>query len=743
MADAFQPKFADLVRNYTTSSGTDDFVLGPAVNGFASFADACAVGDHFYYSALGVDNPGDTEVGRGTLLAGGVIARDPFSGKRTNFKTGTKSVALVAAAEWFAEVDAVRSSAAGMLNVKAFGAAGDSDSNGSVGSDDTAAFQAAIEAIGAQGGGTLYVPDGYYKISSYLTVAKNLTLSMSAGATIVATHAGGGGTTPAEDLRNGSIFYGNWPSNSSTPAHIIIEGGTLRCANGANQGAAFYDNCGSFIQLRDIRAYAFKYGFVFDQSELVDVTQCEVSAADAGGACIWLVNGPTLTAGNQGTFTNRISVQRCQINAGSTVYGILDDGGTTHAFSDNNYNGCLNHIRAAGVLGLMIEGGEFESASGPPVWLDFLALDGSGVGSCSQAHFDAPVIVPAGTNPCVHIQGGGTLVFTAPFFGNTSSPKVVGTGNVFALYSVGAINVGGGATFDGQATNHWEVGNAGGAIVQKTNIAFASKKFEVPGTIRATAAATLTSGAGVEVLHNGGSGAGGLGSVLAYDRDLGQWQTLQLGGSAIKLQAGGSDVAVVSPAGLDLTGALTASNIGSAAARAESDFLQPGNNLGDVGSALAAAQNLRTGHVLAQSGGPISYTGGTAEVTLATISVPANAMGPNGRIELKVRWSFTGANGTKAMKVKLAGVTIANNGSAPTRTGYRQFVEIQNRASASLQFAAVENADNTAAQAYSTVTSAVDTAANQDVTITAQLANAADTVTLESFQVILYPDEAA
>src|SRR5690348_9437435 len=100
MAD-FQPRFVDLVRNYTTTSGTDDFLLGPAVNGYCDFASACQVGDSFYYSALGVDNPSETEVGRGTLLDGGVIARDPISGIKTNFFSGTKAIALIAAAEWF------------------------------------------------------------------------------------------------------------------------------------------------------------------------------------------------------------------------------------------------------------------------------------------------------------------------------------------------------------------------------------------------------------------------------------------------------------------------------------------------------------------------------------------------------------------------------------------------------------------------------------------------------------------
>jgi hypothetical protein len=102
----FQPRFVDLVRNYTTTSGTGSFVLGPAVNGFASFNSALQVGDSFYYSAIGVDKPAEREVGRGTFLANGTISRDPVSGTKTNFTSGTKSLALIAAAEWFNKVQA-------------------------------------------------------------------------------------------------------------------------------------------------------------------------------------------------------------------------------------------------------------------------------------------------------------------------------------------------------------------------------------------------------------------------------------------------------------------------------------------------------------------------------------------------------------------------------------------------------------------------------------------------------------
>lgn len=102
----FEPKFVDLVRNHSTTTGTGNFTLGPAVNGFASLATAVSVGDRFYYSAIGVDKPAEREVGRGTLLAGGIVARETISGPKTNFTSGTKAIALIAAAEWFTTVQA-------------------------------------------------------------------------------------------------------------------------------------------------------------------------------------------------------------------------------------------------------------------------------------------------------------------------------------------------------------------------------------------------------------------------------------------------------------------------------------------------------------------------------------------------------------------------------------------------------------------------------------------------------------
>lgn len=106
---AFTPTFVDLVRNYTITQGTGPFVLGPPVQGFTSFASALKAGDQFYYSAIGVDKPNEREVGRGTLQSDGTIARSAIGGVATNFTGGSKTVALIAAAEWFNTVQAAAS----------------------------------------------------------------------------------------------------------------------------------------------------------------------------------------------------------------------------------------------------------------------------------------------------------------------------------------------------------------------------------------------------------------------------------------------------------------------------------------------------------------------------------------------------------------------------------------------------------------------------------------------------------
>ena len=101
----FTPKFVDLVRNVTTVLGSGPVALGAAVPGYAGFADTITVGEQFYYCIQGVDKPAEREVGRGTMQAGGAILREPIGGAATSFTGGTKTIALVAAAEWFSRIE--------------------------------------------------------------------------------------------------------------------------------------------------------------------------------------------------------------------------------------------------------------------------------------------------------------------------------------------------------------------------------------------------------------------------------------------------------------------------------------------------------------------------------------------------------------------------------------------------------------------------------------------------------------
>jgi hypothetical protein len=114
MAEAFQPRFVDLVRNYTSTTGSGNFVLGAAAAGYRSFGSAIQPGESFYYSAIGIDKPDEFEVGRGTMQPDGSISRDPSGGALTKFTDGSKTVALVAAAEWY---EGVQSGSAGTLSV--------------------------------------------------------------------------------------------------------------------------------------------------------------------------------------------------------------------------------------------------------------------------------------------------------------------------------------------------------------------------------------------------------------------------------------------------------------------------------------------------------------------------------------------------------------------------------------------------------------------------------------------------
>lgn len=140
--------------------------------------------------------------------------------------------------------------------------------------------------------------------------------------------------------------------------------------------------------------------------------------------------------------------------------------------------------------------------------------------------------------------------------------------------------------------------------------------------------------------------------------------------------------------------------------------------------------------VLGQSAVAVSHTGNTTETTLATITIPAGAMGANGQVEIQTIFTYTNNANTKTIRHRFGGTQYA--GSAATTTGYTPLhSRIANRGATNSQYG--NGNSGFVAATGAGVTSAVDTTAAVDITLTAQLGNAADTITLESYHVVLWP----
>ena len=192
------------------------------------------------------------------------------------------------------------------------------------------------------------------------------------------------------------------------------------------------------------------------------------------------------------------------------------------------------------------------------------------------------------------------------------------------------------------------------------------------------------------------------------------------------------------------TGDQTRASLGAAASGANSDITSLTGLTtplsiaqGGTGSATAAAARTALGvtqTTVFLSGTASSVTGTTTETTLATITIPANAMGPNGQIEIIPLWSFTNSANTKTMRVKFASTAFYTQ--AATATAVTQsLVRIANRNSASSQVGAPGANAGLGNFTAAVITSAENTTSPVTLTITGQLTNTGETITLESYLV--------
>lgn len=173
-------------------------------------------------------------------------------------------------------------------------------------------------------------------------------------------------------------------------------------------------------------------------------------------------------------------------------------------------------------------------------------------------------------------------------------------------------------------------------------------------------------------------------------------------------------------------------------AAALADLTSIGRTLMSAADARAICAAISTWHLIAKSGAAVVHTGTTSSTALVTVTVPAGAMGPTGILRVTLVWSCSNTGNNKSLACLFGGNhfrTIAQT----TNISNREQFQIQNRNSQAAQVGHYNSASvggwNPAAFAH--VTSSVNTANAADLIVYGVLANAADTMTIESYSVEL------
>jgi hypothetical protein len=143
--------------------------------------------------------------------------------------------------------------------------------------------------------------------------------------------------------------------------------------------------------------------------------------------------------------------------------------------------------------------------------------------------------------------------------------------------------------------------------------------------------------------------------------------------------------------------------------------------------------------LLAASAVPVSVTGTVNETTLATVTIPAGAMGLNGGLQIRTLWTVTNNANAKTLRVKF-GSMLALQLQAAGATGAQALTCIRNRNSASSQVGFAPGSNGLGTTVLSTPSLGTENSAtNVTLDITAQLGVGTDTATLESYEVWLLP----
>ena len=145
--------------------------------------------------------------------------------------------------------------------------------------------------------------------------------------------------------------------------------------------------------------------------------------------------------------------------------------------------------------------------------------------------------------------------------------------------------------------------------------------------------------------------------------------------------------------------------------------------------------------IIDQQAGPWNLTGTAAETVLATCTIPGGLVGPHGSIEVSYLFTSTNSANTKTYRVKL-GTTTTMAFTATTNPTVRGFSEVHNVTETAQRLTGTLHNGSAfpANTATTSIGAAIDTRADVVVQITGQLATTTETITLEHWRVVVYPN---
>ena len=237
-------------------------------------------------------------------------------------------------------------------NVRDFGAMGDGVT------DDTVAFQAAINTAYANSGGTVFVPAGYYLINDFLSINSCVTLK---GVNEVQSSSG----APLSSFLAGSVLY--LPStkniylyeNSNIIGIAVVRAGMTFPAPDTTgyAGAAIYVQ-GNDVTIQGCQVVGFNIPIYSNAFDRLRITDCIVDGSYGynfnNGNGIWLTRCITAPLGTQGGAGSPLRTQIGFYCAGNN--NVVIEGCTSGPYAYDLYvNGCTN---------VTVLGGYFDGAGG-------------------------------------------------------------------------------------------------------------------------------------------------------------------------------------------------------------------------------------------------------------------------------------------------------------------------------------------------------------------------------------------